>query len=72
MAWGDEQAFIAATADNEVEIVQYISSKNTQVCGCRISEPGKFAPNSHRATIVSGKFKDGCDQYEIARSANAG
>jgi hypothetical protein len=57
MSWGKQQDVVAAPTDDQVKIVQHITSKDAQVRGCGIGKTCELTVNSYQsATLLSAEW----------------
>jgi hypothetical protein len=52
MSWGKQQDVVAAPTDDQVKIVQHITSKDAQVRGCGIGKTCELTVNSYQSAII--------------------
>ena len=56
MSWGKQQDVVAAPTDDQVKIVQHITSKDAQVRGCGIGKTCELTVNSYQSAIIMEKL----------------
>ena len=70
MSWGKQQDVVAAPTDDQVKIVQHITSKDAQVRGCGIGKTCELTVNSYQSAIIMEKFNSGCYHDKHTFSTN--
>lgn len=71
MSLGEKQDLIFCIADDQVEVIQYVSTEYAQICCCRISKTGELSANSRCTAAITGKLQSRRYQNKIASSANS-
>jgi hypothetical protein len=67
----EKDHFLSLMADDEIEDVQNVTAKDTQVRGIRVCEGSELSGNANNATVFTTKFDDDLAQDVPTSPANS-
>lgn len=68
---GQQQHVVAAMAENYVEVIEYVTAKNAQVCCQGVREGRELTPDMNGDTIIPGELQRALEQNISANAADS-